>query len=243
MIVNARWRILLGIVLGVTLTVGFSWFLGHVLPGEVPPIVPAVLGLTFVLVAIAVTAFPVVLPLGEPKLCSECGRANVGYYGWESRTCASCVDRIEREIIKGGRSERHEAGSARTQVSDGPDILKQLEKTGSEGSFAALVLQVGGKRKRSVNLQFSIEDGRIGFDWVLLERQNLEDQDRFCETATLLGHRVQALEMNGVEYLRVEDGDLTKLFLAIASTLYGMNREAGLEIITEGFEWNGRRSS
>lgn len=47
-------------------------------------------------------------------------------------------------------------------------------------------------------------------------------------------------EMNNVHYLRVEGAGVDKLGTNIIVELYGIPRDAQLELITEGFEWPPR---
>lgn len=89
----------------------------------------------------------------------------------------------------------------------------------------------------AVNLRFSIEGGRAGLDWVLLAPQNLRDQDRFSHLAREHGHRVAVRETNEVSYLRVEDGDLAQLSLAVMQELYGLSLSDTAELLVGGLEW------
>ena len=122
-------------------------------------------------------------------------------------------------------------------VADIPGILAKLA-TLKDGSFAVFMfdspLSHGGD---AVNLQYSVEHGTVGLDWVLLGQTNIADKDKVAAFAAQLGHAMTEREMNKVRYLRVEGRELDKLGTTIIVELYGIPRTAELGLITEGFEW------
>lgn|SRR5665647_2593427 len=85
------------------------------------------------------------------------------------------------------------------------------------------------------NLQFSIENGTVGLDWVLLEPRNIADEVRIAEFIASKGHAVTEMGINDVEYLRVEDGDICELGLSIVEEFYKMPRDADIGILVSGF--------
>ena len=89
-----------------------------------------------------------------------------------------------------------------------------------------------------MNLQFSIEQSRVGLDWVLLAPSNVRDKERFAQFASARGYRVFEREMNKVKYLRVEDGgSLPDLCKAVIHDLYFISPESQLDLLTDGFAW------
>ena len=54
----------------------------------------------------------------------------------------------------------------------------------------------------NLNLQFSIEEGEPGFDWVLLAPKNIQDQEKFVSYAQAMGFKVVNKSGNGVDYYR-----------------------------------------
>jgi hypothetical protein len=122
-------------------------------------------------------------------------------------------------------------------LGDIPPILAKLA-TLKDGSFAVFMfdspLSRGGD---AVNLQYSVEHGAVGLDWVLLGQTNIADKEKVAAFAAQLGHTMTEREMNNVRYLRVEGRELDKLGTSIIVELYGIPRDAQLELITEGFEW------
>jgi hypothetical protein len=122
---------------------------------------------------------------------------------------------------------------------DIPKVLAQLSQSTSTPAFAAFALQAPSAEaeQKDLNLQFSIEDGRIGFDWVLIAPLNIEDQARFVDFARSEGFAPEPKEMNRVRYLRAEDGDLARLCCDIITKMYGLPETIKLELIAEGFMW------
>jgi len=125
------------------------------------------------------------------------------------------------------------------KMTDIPAIFDKLRVGGKDGSFAVFIFTPLGKASpgEAINLQFSIEQGQIGLDWVLLGPLNLRDKEKFLQFAGKLGHKVVAREGNKVKYLRVEEGDLPKLCEASIRDLYAISSDTGLGFIPEGFTW------
>ena len=122
-------------------------------------------------------------------------------------------------------------------VEDIPSIFAKLA-TLKDGSFAVFMfdspLSRGGE---AVNLQYSVEHGTVGLDWVLLGSTNIADKEKVDAFAAQLGHPLSERVMNKVHYLRAEGSGLDRLGMSIIVELYGVPRDAQLELITEGFEW------
>src|SRR5205823_14876734 len=89
----------------------------------------------------------------------------------------------------------------------------------------------------AVNLQYSVEHGTVGLDWVLLGSTNIADKEKVAAFAAQLGHPFSERVMNKVHYFRAEGGGLDRLGTSIIVELYGVPRNAQLGLITEGFEW------
>jgi hypothetical protein len=122
-------------------------------------------------------------------------------------------------------------------VADIPAILAKLA-TLKDGSFAVFMfdspLVHGGD---AVNLQYSVEQGAVGLDWVLLGKTNIADKAKVSAFAAELGHPMTEREINNARYLRVEGNGLDKLGTSMIVEFYGIPRNAELGLITEGFEW------
>ena len=130
-------------------------------------------------------------------------------------------------------------------LQDFPALVSALETTGAPGSFW-VVLIPGTARDDgdSANLQYSIEDGVVGLDWVLLAKRNVEDQHRFAEMARLAGATTEEKKGKDVRYLRATGApDLATLGQAILQGLYGVNAEDRFELIVSGFAWRQKSAA
>lgn len=130
------------------------------------------------------------------------------------------------------------ASQADVTLRDLRSIFDALKNTGSDGSFAALIADDGTDgRSDGVALQFSIENGKTGFDWVLINPANVADESRFLEFAKSQGFTTQKYTANGVDYHRSEDGDSLRLCESVLSRLYHVTEHDKLLLIEEGFRW------
>lgn len=122
-------------------------------------------------------------------------------------------------------------------VADVPSIVAKLA-TLKDGSFVVFMFDSpassGGD---AVNLQYSVERGAVGLDWVLLGQTNIADKEKVAAFTSRLGHPMTEHAMNGVHYLRTEGRDLDSLGASIIVELYRMPRDAELDLVTEGFDW------
>ena len=90
-----------------------------------------------------------------------------------------------------------------------------------------------------MNLNLSFENGKVGFDWVLLAPRNLEDQEKFRAFTRQHGIELDSRSMNGVHYLRVERGDIATFITSVVTEMYGRPRDEPLTLVHDGFEWPG----
>jgi hypothetical protein len=121
------------------------------------------------------------------------------------------------------------------KMADIPTIFEVLKTTGKDASWAQFCF---GIQDNSVNLQFSIENGRIGFDWFLLCPANVRDKEKFRQLAERLGHNLTEHKYeNGSENLRTEDGDLVALCEACFRDLYQWPVNAKIGMVWDGFSW------
>lgn len=135
-----------------------------------------------------------------------------------------------------------QASEVRCRLRDLPELFRAVAAAGVDGCFAAMLVPPvsGSDPNERAYIQFSIESGRIGVDWVLESQQNIRDQQRFSDIASSLGYSVQMREMSDVRYLRVEDGDLPRLASAALEQLYRVGDRTILTLQTDGFEWSSR---
>lgn len=120
-----------------------------------------------------------------------------------------------------------------------PALFSALQSTGSNGAFW-VVLVPGTERDDgyTANLQYSVEDGIAGLDWVLLAKRNSEDQEKFLTVVRKKGAMAVEKEMNDVRYLRVTDAkDLVGLGREVLVQLYGVKSGDQLQLIITDFKW------
>lgn len=131
------------------------------------------------------------------------------------------------------------APTYKVTVSDIPRVLTALCVARSLPAFAVFMFAKPGSSNAddAVNLQFSLENGKAGFDWVLVAPVNIEDQTRFAAFAQAAGYEPKLAEMNRVQYLRVENGDLAQLCRQVITGMYGLSESEQMDMIVEGFEW------
>lgn len=121
-------------------------------------------------------------------------------------------------------------------VADIPEGVAKLQQHGGERAFLVFLF-TPRRGEESINLQYSIEGGQLGLDWVLISSTNIADKAKLEAFVTERGHSFQEKEMNGVRFVRIEDGDLARLGLHIVTDLYGLNPSARLDTVVDGFDW------
>ena len=89
----------------------------------------------------------------------------------------------------------------------------------------------------AVALQVSFENGRSGFDWVLLAPRNIEDQEKFRAFARAHSVEPVAQTTNGVSYLRVEPANVAEFTTRVVTDMYGLPPTQSLALVYEGFDW------
>jgi hypothetical protein len=126
------------------------------------------------------------------------------------------------------------------QISDTADVFEMLEKTGADESYVILAFNsVECFPDSHIELQFSIESGEIGFDWVLLGEEKIRDEEKFRKIASSRGYKIEEHVENGVEYLRVTEGDLVSLCRQIMKDVYKVADDQPVEVIAKNFEVTG----
>ncbi|MDI9246940.1 hypothetical protein [Marinobacter sp. CHS3-4] len=159
-----------------------------------------------------------------------------------------------------GQQQPYEVNAFMVKVEDVIPIFKEFETQRVETSFAAFIATVGGQ---DLNLQFSIEEGKPGFDWVLLAPRNVQDQEKFLEYARRAGFHVIRKSGNGVDYYRASvsremppirvknsDGSFTELdkslYLAllchgILTDMYGLKSESEIGLYAKRVKIGGQK--
>jgi hypothetical protein len=125
-------------------------------------------------------------------------------------------------------------------LSDVPGIFAALSSTGKDGSFAVFLFSAAGQVPATVeelSVQFSIEAGKMGIDWVLLEPPNLASQSRVGTFFERKGYPLLRRRMNEVEYLRVEGEQLADLLQELLRIEFRVTPEQKMNLIASGFAW------
>lgn len=118
-----------------------------------------------------------------------------------------------------------------------PSLVSKLRKTGKNGSFVVFMFQIKGSKDEILpNLQYSIENDKVGFDWVLIAPQNVKDEDGITAFLTKQGSPVSKREMNDVRYLRVEGNGIEDLGAKVLRDFYHLPSDTKLELIVDGFD-------
>jgi len=131
------------------------------------------------------------------------------------------------------------APQIRVTVTDIPRIINLLSTSSRAPAFAVLMFNTADRpnAQDALNLQFSMENGRVGLDWVLLGPRNIEDKDALSQYIRRRGYSYSEETQNKVTYLRIEDGDLAQLGDDIITKFYALPRTGQLNLIAEGFAW------
>jgi hypothetical protein len=116
-------------------------------------------------------------------------------------------------------------------------IYNQLKNSGTNQSYAIFAFFPNNEGKnKHVEIQFGIENNRIGLDWVLLGKNKEKDKNKFIDIARTKGYEVKSFEENNVRYLRVENGDLVGLMEQVMVQLYNVSPNKKMELVASKFE-------
>ena len=139
-----------------------------------------------------------------------------------------------------GGNSRVPQGAFRT--SNLPALAEALSRGSKPERWAALMFGTPDRQSDddTIALQISIENGSIGFDWVLLAPRNVEDREKFISFARAQGVEPIAKTLNGVSYLRVDGPDAAKFAASIVTELYRCPPDEPLDLVHEGFDWPPR---
>lgn len=123
--------------------------------------------------------------------------------------------------------------------SDLPALIEAMSRGTAPVRYATLIFSSPDRPsdQDALNIQISIENGKVGFDWVLLGPRNIEDLGKFKSFAIARGVEPIARSMNGVSYLRVECPDVANFTASVATEMYHHPSNEPLGLVYEGFEW------
>ena len=118
-------------------------------------------------------------------------------------------------------------------VADVGAVFRQMSAQGVETSFAVFAIRTGDEDD-AVEIQFSVEDGKTGLDWILMSPANIEEKPKVIQYAASKGVEWQEKEMNDWLYLRIEQGDVVGLCTSLIEDLYQVEQ---VELKYGGFRY------
>ena len=127
------------------------------------------------------------------------------------------------------------------RVSQLPSVVEQLRTKGKHASWVVFMFYTPiasvSTDDQCINLQYSVDDDRVGLDFVLLGPRNIEDKKSLAKFIASKGHAVTEMELNEVCFLRVEDGEVAALGVSIATEFYQLERGTEIGLLFRGFEY------
>lgn len=108
-------------------------------------------------------------------------------------------------------------------VGDIGDVYRQISSQGVETSFAVFVITPSQwHAEDTVEVQFSVENGVTGLDWILLSESNKREKPRVIQYALNRSMEWRECEMNDWPYLRIEQNGLVELCNSLIKDLWGV---------------------
>jgi hypothetical protein len=125
------------------------------------------------------------------------------------------------------------------RTDDLPALVEAMSHGKAPVRYAALIFSTPDRpsAEEALNLQVSVENGKTGFDWVLLAPRNIRDQGKFRAFAQAYGFKPVARSENGVSYLRVECPDAAQFTASVVTEMYDYPANEPLGLVYEGFDW------
>lgn len=106
-------------------------------------------------------------------------------------------------------------------VADVGEVFRQISAQAVETSFAVFAIQTGKEGEEgAVEIQFSVEGGKTGLDWILMSPANIEEKPKVIQYSASKGVEWREKEMNDWLYLRIEQGDLVGFCTSLIEDLY-----------------------
>ncbi len=117
-------------------------------------------------------------------------------------------------------------------------VYESLHRTGSDGSFAIFL---PASSTGAPDIQLSIQQGRVGLDWVLENAANIRGKEAFENLLDSAEASYKELEMNGVRYVRTEDRRAPELCRRVLQEIFEVDAGAPMALIVESFEWSPKQ--
>jgi hypothetical protein len=120
-----------------------------------------------------------------------------------------------------------------------PLLVDALKQTGADNSFALFLFpEKGSSNDLCPGLQFSIEKGKLGIDYLLNSKFNVREKDKFIKFLSELNCSYAIYNVNDCEYIRTEDGFLTKNFQEMLKLMYNVKDDQKMEVELSGFKYS-----
>lgn len=121
------------------------------------------------------------------------------------------------------------------------EIVDAMSSGSARARYAGLTFNTGDRPapRDSVNLNLSVEGGKVGFDWVMIGRRNRQDGALFRSFARTRGVDALVRSCNGVTYLRIECDDVADFTARVVTDMYRQPHDRPLKLVHEGFTWRG----
>ena len=113
-------------------------------------------------------------------------------------------------------------------------VYESLRNTGSDGSFAVFLPE---STAGAPDIQFSVQRGRVGIDWVLVGDASIRGRQAFEKLLDAEEASYREQEMNGVRFVRTEDERAPQLCRRVLEELFEVDPEGSVTLIVESFEW------
>lgn len=128
---------------------------------------------------------------------------------------------------------------AEVQTDELPALVEAMSRGSAEPRWATLMFNTPDRPsdEDAVALQVSFENGKAGFDWILLAPRNIGDQEKFRTFAAAHGFEPVAKTINGVSYLRLEPADVAEFTARVVTDMYHRPPDQPLALVHEGFDW------
>jgi len=126
-------------------------------------------------------------------------------------------------FLKKKRSRYRGVQMKKVSLSEIDNVYQQITRQAKETSFAVLIISPRDwDPELTVEIQFSVERGITGLDWILMSESNIREKPRVIEYASAKGKNWHEQEMNNWIYLRMEDEGLVDFCKSLISDLYAV---------------------
>jgi hypothetical protein len=117
------------------------------------------------------------------------------------------------------RRRRHHGVLSRSiSLNELAEVYSDISEQAEETSFSVFVIP--RPNQASIEVQFSVEKGITGLDWILESEANKEERPKVEQYFASQGFGFREKEMNNWHYLRIEEGDIVRLCTGLIKDLF-----------------------